>query len=68
MTKLLEDTIAVKFIIPADEDLYIDNTPLSESDKRRVEEYIKKSKAKIRRHERYNAQKMQKKLLTESAA
>ena len=67
MTKLLEAPIAVKFIVPADEDLYIDNTPLSESDKRRVEEYIKKSKAKIRRHERYNAQKTQKKLLTESA-
>ena len=68
MTKLLEDPIAVKFIVPADEDLYIDNTPLSESDKRRVEEYIKKSKAKIRRHERYNAQKAQKNLLAESAA
>ncbi len=67
MKKLLE-TPAMQFELPDGLDYIFDNTPLSESDKRKVEEYIKKSKAKIRRRERYNAQKTQKNLLGESAA
>ena len=64
MTMLLEAP-TVKFIIPADEDLYFDNTPLSEEDYRRIGEYIKKSKANLRRRERYAAQKAQKAAYTD---
>lgn len=56
MTMVLEDP-PVKFIIPADEDLYLDSTPISEEDFRRISEYVEKSKADFRRRERIVAQK-----------
>jgi uncharacterized protein YdaT len=62
MTMVLEAP-TVKFIIPADEDLYVDNTPISEEDFRRISEYIEKSKADFRRRERMAAQKAPKVVL-----
>ena len=59
MTMVLE-VPPIKFIIPADEDLYVDNTPISEEDFRQISEYIEKSKANLRRRERIAAQKVQK--------
>ena len=57
---MVSETPPIKFIIPADEDLYVDNTPISEEDFRQISEYIEKSKANLRRRERIAAQKAQK--------
>jgi hypothetical protein len=63
----ISTTSETKFIIPADEDLYFDNTPISEEDFRRISEYIEKSKANLRRRERIAAQKASKAVLTEGS-
>jgi hypothetical protein len=61
----LEDQTPSAKIIPADEDLYLHNTPQSDSDKGLVDAHIKKSKAQIRRRELYAARKAQKAVYTE---
>jgi hypothetical protein len=50
----LEDN---KFLL-ADENLYLGDTPMSESDRQRADEYVQKSKAKIKRQEGLKVQKL----------
>ncbi len=64
MTMVLEAPPA-QFIISADEDLYLDNTPISAEDFRRISAYVEKSKADFRRRERIAAQKTRKAVYTE---
>jgi hypothetical protein len=45
-------------LLPADEDLYLGNTLMSESDRHQAGEYVQKSKAKIKRQERLKTQKL----------
>jgi hypothetical protein len=50
----LEDN---KFL-PADENLHLGDTPMSESDRHLADEYVQKSKAQIKRQERLKVQKL----------